>query len=190
MTLKFLPTLLDPFARARRAAASAEDARRAAFADLYEAQFGRVFAFLRYRLHDSSLAEELAAETFARAWAKLGSLRSPDSATAWLFATARNLAADHYRGRRAVPLEALLPEQHPLAAAPDGDLLRGERLALVGKCLGDLNEREREVMGLRFVAGLRNREIARVVGTSEGNVAKIIHRALAKLRERLVDAEG
>lgn len=69
-------------------------ARDEAFAVLYERQFGRVYAYLRYRLGDELLAEDMSAEVFARAWGKLHNLHDPDRATAWLFATARNLLAD------------------------------------------------------------------------------------------------
>jgi RNA polymerase sigma factor (sigma-70 family) len=64
-----------------------------------------------------------------------------------------------------------------------------ERLALLRRCLTDLSERERDVIGLRFIAQLRHREIASLVRTSEGNVAKILHRTLRTLRDRLA-AEG
>jgi RNA polymerase sigma factor (sigma-70 family) len=79
--------------------------------------------------------------------------------------------------------------RHPTATSPEEGVLLSERLATLERCLGDLGEREREVLGLRFVAGLRNGEIAAVIGTSEGNVAKIVHRTLRALRGRLT-AEG
>lgn len=161
-------------------------ARDEAFAVLYERQFGRVYAFLRYRLSDELLAEDLTAEVFARAWDKLGDLRDPDRATAWLFRAARNLLADHYRGRPAWPSLSTTPlENHPATDSPEAELLAEEGLSLVSRCLGGLGEREQEILGLRFAAGLRNREIALALGLSEGNVAKIIHRALSKVRARL-----
>lgn len=159
------------------------EARAEALADLYDQQFGRVYAFLCYRLDDGQLAEDLAAEVFARAWASLRDLRQ-DSAIAWLFTTARRLVADHYRSRRpTLPLDQAPPL--PAADLPEARLLAGERLALAVQSLATLGEREREIVGLRFVGGLRNRQIARVLGISEGNVAKIIHRALARVREHL-----
>jgi len=161
-------------------------ARDEAFAVLYERQFGRVYAYLRYRLGDELLAEDMSAEVFARAWGKLRNLDDPDRATAWLFATARNLLADHYRGRPGcLSLSALPAGRHPATDSPEAQLLTEESLSFVSHCLTGLSEREREIVGLRFVAGLRNREIALAFGLSEGNVAKIIHRALAKVRARL-----
>lgn len=192
MSMDAIPTKIPLLPQTERAeAAEAAGDRDGTFAALYEAQFGRIYGFLRYRVGDAALAEDMAAEVFARSWAALGRLRAPESAVAWLFRTARNLVADHYRGRRAaLPIEALPPEQHPLTEAPEGGVLAAERLADIIRCLEDLNDREREVVGLRCVAGLRHREIAAIVGTTEGNVAKITHRAMGKLRRRLGEKAG
>lgn len=163
-----------------------DETRMQAFADLYEQQFDRIYAFLRYRLDDAQLAEDLAAEVFSRAWTKLPDPRILDSAIAWLFTTARRLVADHYRSRRpGLTLQQALPTSRATAELPETRLLADEHLAGVARCLAGLSEREREIMGLRFVAELRNRQIAHVLGMSEGNVAKIIHRALARVRDRL-----
>jgi len=172
----------------RLAAAAPEAARRQAFAELYRAQFDRIYAYLRYRVGDEVVAEDLAAEVFARAWAHLRRLDDRDGAIAWLFTTAHHLLIDHHRTQ---------PQQEPLSLDdmaqdlpsesqwPETQVLAAERVALAARCLATLSEREREVVGLRFVAGLQNREIAPVLGLSEGNVAKIIHRALIRVRNRL-----
>lgn len=161
-----------------------------AFAALYDAQFERLYRFLRYRVDDPALAEDLAAEVFSRAWATRGTLRTPDAAVGWLFTTARRLVADRYRrGTDVLPLDAVPPGRLPGTAAPEEGVLRAEREALVRRYVGELGERERAIVELRFVAGLRNREIAPVVGLSEGNVAKILHRTLRRLRARLTSEE-
>src|SRR5206468_5516268 len=92
----------------------------------------------------------------------------------------------HYR--RTTPpisLEAVADSAHPSGLVPETAAVASERLAALGRSMTDLSEREREVIGLRFIARLRHRQIASLVGTSEGNVAKILHRALQKLRDRL-----
>ncbi len=162
---------------------------QAAFADLYQSYGARVYAFVRFRVGDPTVAEDLTAEVFARAWAKLDGWRSPEAAVAWLFVTARRLTADYHRRRDVLPLTAVPPERHPLGPSPEEELLLAERVDRLGRGLATLSAREREVVGLRFVAGLRHREIARIVGTSENNVATIVHRAVAKLRRRLLEEE-
>lgn len=162
-----------------------------AFTALYDAQFERLYHYLRYRLGDPALAEDLAAEVFSRAWLKWDTLRPGAAATGWLFTAARHLVADHYRrGPAALPLDAVPPERHPRGAPPDVGVLLDERVALVRRAVAGLGDRERAVVELHFVAGLRHREIAQALGTSEGNVAKILHRTLRRLRASLAHEEA
>jgi RNA polymerase sigma-70 factor, ECF subfamily len=163
--------------------------REETFAALYEAQFDRVYAFARFRTADEAAAEDIAAEAFARAWSKLRDPADVDAATAWLFTTARRLLVDHYRRLSTQPVGSMSESAHPSSSSPERAALSSERLAMLARCLTSLTDREREIIGLRFIARLRNREIGSLVRTSEGNVAKILHRALRKLRDRLT-AEG
>ncbi len=141
-------------------------------------------------MDDPAAAEDLTAEVFSRAWAHRAARLAPDAAAAWLFTTARRLIADRYRGRTApLSLTAVPPDRHPRADSPEEEALLAERLALVRRQLAALGERERIVVELRFVAGLRNREIARALGLREGNVAKILHRTLRALRACLDSEE-
>jgi RNA polymerase sigma-70 factor (ECF subfamily) len=164
-------------------------ARGSAFAALYEVQFDRVYAFAYFRTGDAATAEDIAAEVFTRALSKLRDPSDANAAAAWLFTTARRLVVDHYRRPRTHDLASIEASAHPLGRSPEVAVVTSERLATLTRCLTDLSDRERDVIGLRFVARLHNREIGSLVGTSEGNVAKILHRALKKLQDRLA-AEG
>jgi RNA polymerase sigma-70 factor (ECF subfamily) len=159
--------------------------REETFAALYEAQFDRVFGFVHFRTGDATTAEDIAAEVFTRGWSKLRDPGETDAASAWLFTTARRLVIDHYRRAAVQALGSVDESVHPSSRSPEAAAVSNERLATLGRCLTDLSDRERDVIGLRFVAQLRNREIATLVRTSEGNVAKILHRALRKLRDRM-----
>ena len=163
--------------------------RDEAFGALFEAQFDRIYAFARFRTADEAAAEDIAAEVFARAWSKLRDPADVDAATAWLFTTARRLVVDHYRRPPVEAVGSMAESAHPSSSSPEDAAILSERLAVLARNMAGLTDREREIIGLRFVARLRNREIGSLVRTSEGNVAKILHRALRKLRERLT-AEG
>jgi len=151
---------------------------------LYVEQLPRVYNFFRYRVGDGPDAEDLTSATFERAWrARHRYRRDLGGFTTWLFAIARNLAVDHYRRRRpTVPLEQA---EH---AADDGDPERSaiersdfERLS---RLLGSLDEREHELIAMKYGAGLTNRAIAKLAGLSESNVGTILHRAITALRSQ------
>ena len=90
------------------------------FAELYRDYLPRVLNYMRVRVGDEALAQDLAATTFERAFAKRGQLRNRDAFAAWLFRIARNELRQHFRrrGRRgdSLPLAAALgvPDSNPL----------------------------------------------------------------------------
>jgi RNA polymerase sigma-70 factor, ECF subfamily len=158
------------------------------FAALYERTFDRVYAYVASLLGDRAAAEDVTAQAFERAYRKRAGYRARrGSMEAWLFGIARNAALDELRrrGRRAT-LEAEPPD----GAAPSADdhaelALRRE---LVRAAMTALAGHERDLLSLKFSAGLTNAEIARVLGTSETNAGTRLHRALTKLRKACDEA--
>jgi RNA polymerase sigma-70 factor (ECF subfamily) len=159
-------------------------------ARLYRELFPAVFGFVRFRVGDGHLAEDLTATVFERALAKLATVRDRDRVRSWLFTIARNVVTDERRRRRpGGTLEEIEALEHLWVESPESQALaRDEWRRLVGY-LADLDDRDREILGLRFAAGLTNREIGQVVGHSEANVAQIVHRAVVKLRRRFANEE-
>ena len=161
------------------------------FDELYQQYYERVLAYMRFRTGSTDVAEDLAAQVFERAVSHLDDLQSPGAVGAWLFRIARNCAADYFRRYRAmVSLDTLVDGNHPRECSPEEELVaREERMLLLAQ-LNQLSEREREVIGLKFVACLQNREIARVLHMPEGTVGSLLHRALSRLRDALHDEGG
>lgn len=160
----------------------------AAFAELYEACFPAVFHYIQFRCDGTAAAQDLTAQVFEKVLRKLPDYR-PSGAPfeAWLFAVARNTVTDWQRSQRlraVIPWEALrrLRDPDPL---PETAALRSEERARLKAALAGLTDRERDLLGLRFASGLKNGEIARLVGLSDNHVAVLIYRALRKLRARL-----
>jgi len=159
------------------------------FAALYRAYLQRVLNYMRTRVGDEALAADLTAATFERAFAKRRQLRNSDAFAAWLFRIARSELAQHYRRRnRRDSFEALadvegLTSDDPV---PGEAVARSEELEQLLNALELLSMREREIIRLRFVAGLTNRSIAKVMRLSESNVAVILFRSIRKLR-RILD---
>lgn len=149
---------------------------------VYAEELPRVFNFFRYRVGDDALAEDLTSQTFEKAWrARDHYRRDVARFSTWLFTIARNVAADHFRRRHPeVPLEAA--EHHPSGDSPEEDAIRRDHAERLGELLASLDERERELLSLKYGAGLTNRAIARVTGLSESNVGTILHRTVTSLR--------
>ena len=149
------------------------------FDTLYRDAAGDVFAYVMTLLRDRAAAEDVTMAAFERAYRGRGRFdRRRGSERAWLFAIARNAALDELRRRkRTAPLIA---EPAELDAADAGDPVRR---ASVRAALEGLEPRERELVALKFVAGMSNAEIAAVTGTSESNAGTRLCRVVAKLRE-------
>lgn len=164
---------------------------RVSFDELYQQYYERVLAYMRFRTGSTDTAEDLVAQVFERAVSHLDDLQSPGAVGAWLFRIARNCAADYFRRYRVmVSLDTLVDGNHPRECSPEEELVAREERMLLLTQLNQLSEREREVIGLKFVAGLQNREIARVLHMPEGTVGSLLHRALSRLRDALHDEGG
>jgi RNA polymerase sigma factor (sigma-70 family) len=156
------------------------------FDHLYQHYYPRVLAFLRFRIGSPEAAEDLTSVVFERALLHLSELQALDAAGAWLFRVARNCAADYFRRRQVeVSLDLLIDGDHPRVNSPEEIALAEEEQVLLLNQLQRLSDREREIIGLKFVARLRNRDIARILHLPEGTVSSILYRALARLRDAL-----
>jgi len=155
------------------------------FTRLYDTYFARVFTYARYRCGDDAIADDLVAQVFERVFSHLADYdaqRGP--LEAWLFAIARNVINNHLRAenlREHLPLEQC-EQQADAAALPEEALIQGETQAEILEALTFLSERERDLVGLKFTAGLTNRRIAEITGLSENNVGVILYRAIQRLR--------
>jgi RNA polymerase sigma-70 factor, ECF subfamily len=164
---------------------------KVSFDELYQQYYERVLAYMRFRTGSTDAAEDLVAQVFERVVSHLDDLQSPGAVGAWLFRIARNCAADYFRRYRVmVSLDTLVDGNHPRECSPEEELVAREERMLLLTQLNKLSEREREVIGLKFVACLQNREIARVLHMPEGTVGSLLHRALSRLRDALHDEGG
>ncbi len=162
-------------------------ARTEGFAELYERTFPRVYAYVASLLRDRSVAEDVTAQAFERAYRKRRSYRpGRGSMDAWVFGIARNAALDELRKRKRRASLVVDPEDTTSPTAEDQAELAVRR-ETVRAALGSLDGQERDLIALKFAGGLSNAEIARVLGTSESNVGTRLHRTITKLREACHD---
>jgi RNA polymerase sigma-70 factor, ECF subfamily len=152
------------------------------FAALYERTFPRVYAYVASLLRDRSAAEDVTALAFERAFRRRRRF-DPRKGTrrAWLFGIARNAALDELR-RRSRHAELADEVVDPQAPDPSESADVALRRAALRTAVASLSARERELVALKFFAGLANAEIAAVVGVSESNAGTRLHRVIEKLR--------
>ncbi|HEY6352606.1 MAG TPA: sigma-70 family RNA polymerase sigma factor [Candidatus Angelobacter sp.] len=157
------------------------------FAELYENNFHRVYAFIVRRVRDRAEAEDLTAEVFHQALSNLGRFewRGVPFA-AWLLRIAANTLAD--RWQRAARVQEVSAET--LESAEAGAEQEVERRAMLFQLVDRLPEDQRRVIVRRFVEQKSVREIAQEIGRSEGAVKQLQFRALQNLRSHVLPEGG
>jgi RNA polymerase sigma-70 factor, ECF subfamily len=174
------------------AADSQRNDREAGFDGLYDEHQRTLHAFLLGRTGDPELALDLLQEAFVRAWRNLDLLLALESARqrAWLFATARNLIVDQYRGRstRTAAQDALvatLDASHQTSEGPERIVERERELRLVDEAIRRLPEQLRTVLVLQVLDERTSAEIGELLDRPAGTVRYQISQARKRLAEEL-----
>lgn len=155
-----------------------------AFSELYDVYFPRVYNFLFGRCKNAAMADDLVSECFEKMFVKLDQYNPAKAAfSTWLFRIASNTLTDAYRRNHnaAVDFEDIAPTLRT-EQTPEHLAIAGEEASELLAAVSQLKERERRFIALRYWSGLSNQEIAELEGVSAGNVATILHRALASLK--------
>ena len=166
------------------------DAR--AFGALYDHYFPRIYNYVYFRVQDQATSDDLVSTIFMRALDRLDTYREERGAFGvWLFRIAHNAVVDHYRSaaRQALPLEQVEPLVSDDPPVEQRLVQQQQTLALLAQ-VARLPEREQEIIRLKFLGGLGNKEIAKVIHLRPGHVAVILYRALRQLRTLLEAAES
>ena len=154
----------------------------ASFAATAEEHLDDVYGYLVYLTRDRSLAEDLTADTFEKAF-RLSRRFDPARASArtWLCQIARTTALDWFRS------EERRQQREERAAAPEQvDAVFADGLSpQIEAALAELSAGEREVIALRVLLDLDGEEAARVLGISPTAVSTRLSRALKKLEEKV-----
>lgn len=161
-----------------------------AFESLVQMHQQRVYAHCYRMLNNSAEAEDLASETFLRAYQHLGSLRAEPSIVFWLLRVANNLGISMLRKRCTRPEVELeeMREQASDIATPEEQTIELARRDVVRKCLQQLVPQDRTAVLMFYLEERPLEEIARMLGCGVAGAKSRVHRARHKLRE-LVMAE-
>ena len=151
------------------------------FLALYDRYFERVLGYVRLRIRDAAMCEDVTSTVFTTALAQLGRFRGDGSFAGWLFQIARNAVRDVHRrpALNALPCELTGSE-------PDVEeqFLARERATELHAVVGRLKPEQQHLLALRYGAGLAFDEIAEIVGANPGTVRVRMHRIIEELRRR------
>ena len=187
-TLRVLPGAKEPAVNPDMLVLEAQKGSAQAVRDLYLCHHEQIYRFIWSRVHDPDLADDLTGEVFIRMLKNLSTYQ--DRAVpfrAWLYGIARNLVIDNHRKKGSwvtMPLSSVIPEPS------DGESLEAQTelvldFARVQQKLQQMDPDEREVVELRFLAGLSLKETAYAVNKTVAAVKALQHRGLAALKARL-----
>ena len=169
---------------AGRDAADASDA----LVEAYDAYQRDIHGFLRAATRDPDVAEDLTQETFIRLYREIHAGRTPDNIRAWLYTVATNLVTS--RGRRMAVAErfkAVLAIRGS-ADSPEQESIRAEQQDVVQRALAKLPTDDRTAL-LLSAHGFAGRDIAAVLGRTDGATRTLLTRARLRLRERVLELD-
>ena len=160
---------------------------KSALAALYECASASIYAYAMSMLRSQHDAEDVLQDALLEIWRSAGSYKSMGKPMAWIITITRNLCLMRLRRRSMTAEEPLEPSIHE-AEAPG---LSPEDGFVIRACLEELESREREIVILHAVSGLKHREIAEILRMPLSTVLSKYNRAVKKLKRALQeDTEG
>jgi len=174
----------------------------ARFADLYELNFERVYAYAVRRVRNRAEAEDVTAEVFHQALANLKRFEWRGIPfAAWLFRIAANLISDRWQhsAREVADDSGKIESARDSGTAKSGqidpaasraEIEQVEQRATLFRLVSTLPDEQRRVVVLRFVEEKSIKEVAREIRKTEGAVKQLQFRALTNLRARMEGADA
>jgi len=155
-----------------------------AFGELYSIYLDRIYRYVFYQVKDRMTAEDITEEVFIKAWKAINSCKGRGKTfLSWLYRIAHNHLVNtlqRIKKHASIEMQTLIEVDNfePEAEAT----LVNEELSGMIACLP---QNQRQVIMLKFIEGLDNREIGQVMGKKEGAIRVLQMRALSKLRQKL-----
>ena len=156
-----------------------------AFGELYSTYLDRIYRYVFYQVKDKMTAEDITEEVFVKAWKAIGSCKGKEKTfLSWLYRIAYNHLINTVKYmKRFTPIEEvdfIDPKQRI-----DTEIEYKELLETI-TCLP---ENQKQVIILKFIEGLDNREISKIMGKNEGTIRILQMRALNSIRQKMGDEE-
>jgi RNA polymerase sigma-70 factor (ECF subfamily) len=155
-----------------------------AFGQLYKIYLDRIYRYAFHQVKDRMTAEDITEEVFVKAWKAIGSCRGKGHTfTAWIYRIAHNHILNSLRNTHkyvSIEMENIAelnnPELEVEYTTDQQELM---------EMIADLPQNQKQVVILKFIEGMENREIGRIMKKSEGAIRILQMRALAALRQKM-----
>lgn len=158
------------------------------FSQIYEMYFNRVYKYICYRINNHYEAEDLCSQVFETVITKYHTFSEEKAKfDVWLFAIARNTVTDYFRSRKKrfhFSLDSIT-ELILSKPSPEELAIRDDEHQAMFQAMAKLRDKERNIIAMKFAAGLKNSEIAELMGVSESNIGVVVYRIINKLRKFL-----
>lgn len=174
----------------RRLLGRVADGDQRAFAELSSKHLGAIVTYATRITKNRSDAEDVAQETFLRAWQSAHRYEARSPAIAWLLTIAHNAAIDRLRKRGAAPVELDdARDPAPDSTKPSELLEKKDELARLEAALDALPDRQRQALLLAHEQGLRPPEVAEVLGVTLEAVESLLSRGRRALKQALSEKQ-
>jgi len=155
------------------------------FLEAFDTYSDAIFRFCLVKTSNKELAEDLTQETFMRFWQALRDKKPMSNERSFLYTIANNLVIDWYRKKKSASLDVLEEGGYEARDVQAEDPERKAAIAEILSVVADMDEKDKEVLLLRFVEGLDPKDIALVLNESANAVSVRINRALGKVKIEL-----
>lgn len=151
----------------------------------------KVFNYFIYKTGNPEVAEELTSETFQRVWQARNRYRHDQSKlTTWIFGFAKKIFLEYLRSQKRNRHIALDESLRYGEQSLERTLIQNEEKRWLRQMLNQISDRERDLISLKYGAGLTNRDIAKLTHFSESNVGTILQRCINKLKKSKEEYDG
>ena len=159
------------------------------FGEIYDIYLNNIYQFIFYKVTHKEIAEDLTEESFFKAWVNLKKYKKQSCPfSSWLYRISNNTVIDYLRKEK-IKTEELMDEMPDKNMSAKKDAEQYYNQKLLKKALSKLPNTQKEVIILKYINELKNKEIALILKKSDTAVRILISRALKKLKEIMKNIE-
>jgi RNA polymerase sigma-70 factor (ECF subfamily) len=161
-----------------------QEALQNLFLESFNQYSDAIYRFCVVKVSNTELAEDMTQEVFTRYWLYVRDEKEISNVRALLYTIAGNLAKDWYKKKKSVSLDERLENGLDVTSRE----LSSETQAqynVVLTAMDDMDERDKEVLHLRYIEGFEPKQISEIIGESANNVSVRLNRAVARLKDKM-----